>query len=107
MADVQAENVCVSFLITGDLNGYKWKWLSSGTHQRHHVAASRCCGDGFCNSLVFISWILAQPMSSNYSQHSDTDIHGLIQVTVSRMGNSDHSTLLVVITMAQTDTVPS
>ena len=39
MAAVQAEDVCGSFLLVGDLNGHHQKWLSSRTTDRHGVVA--------------------------------------------------------------------
>ena len=38
MADVQAEDVCASFMFVGDLNEHH-EWLGSTTTNRHGVAA--------------------------------------------------------------------
>ena len=39
MAAVQAENVSVSFLVVGDLNGHNQEWLGPTTNNRYGVAA--------------------------------------------------------------------
>ena len=39
MAAVRAEDVRVSFLFVGDLNGHHQEWLGSATTNRHGVAA--------------------------------------------------------------------
>ena len=49
MAAVQAEDVRVSFLFVGDLNGHHQEWLGSTTTNSHGVAAFdfvtvSCCG---------------------------------------------------------------
>ena len=57
MAAVQAEDVRVSFLFVGDLNGHHQEWLGSTITNRHGVAALTSQ-----QSPVAISWLSAQPM---------------------------------------------
>ena len=59
MADVQAEDVCASFLFVGDLNGHHQEWLSSTTTNRHGVAAF-----DFATVSGSISWLSAHPCTS-------------------------------------------
>ena len=73
MAAVQAEDVCASFLFVGDLNGHHQEWLGSTTHAR----------GGTLDLLM-------------------TDVPDLVRVAVvAPIGNSDHSSLSAVISMAQ------
>ena len=52
MAAVQAEDVRVSFLFVGDLNGYHQEWLCSTTTNRHGVAAFYFAPVSGCDQLV-------------------------------------------------------
>ena len=52
MADGQAEDVHVSFLFVGDLNGHHQKWLGSATTNHHGVAAFDFATVSGCDQLV-------------------------------------------------------
>ena len=95
MVAVQAEDVRASFLFVGDLNGHHREWLG---HE-----SSRCCSLFFatvsgCDQLV---------VGPNHGRGGTlnllmTDVPGLARVAfIAPIGNSDHSSLLAVISMAQ------
>ena len=98
MAAVQAEDVRASFLFVGDLNGHHQELLGSTTTNRHGVAASyftTVCG---CDQLV---------VGPTYARGGTldllmTDVPDIVRVSVvAPIGNSDHSSLSAVISMAQ------
>ena len=98
MAAVQAEDVRASFLFVGDLNGHHQEWLGSATANHHGVAAFNFATMSGCDQLVVgpthaHGGTLDLPM---------TDVPDLVRVSVvAPIGNSDHSSLLAVISMAQ------
>ena len=98
MAAVQAEDVRASFRFVGDLNGHHQEWLGSTTTNRHGVAAFDFATVSGCYQLVV------------YLTHAHggtldllmTDVPNLERVAVvTPIGNSDHSSLSAVISMAQ------
>ena len=95
---MQAEDVRASFLFVGDLNGYHQEWLGSTTTNHHGVAAfdfATVCG---CDQLV-VGPTHARGRTLNLLM---TDVPDLVRVAVvASIGNSDHSSLLAVISMAQ------
>ena len=98
MAAVQAEDVRASFLFVGDLNGYHQEWLGSTTTNRHGVAAFDFATISGCDQLV------VGPTHARGGTHDllMTDVPDLVRVAfVAPMGNSDHSSLSAVISMAQ------
>ena len=98
MAAVQAENVRASFLFVGDLNGHHQEWLGSTTTNRHGVAAFDFATVSGCNQLV------VGPTHARFGTLDllMTDVPDLVRVSVvAPIGNSDHSSLLAVISMAQ------
>ena len=87
MAAVLAEDVGASFLFVGDLNGHHQEWLGSTTTNRHSIAAFDFATVSGCNQLVDLLM---------------TDVPDLVWIAVvAPIGNSDHNSLLVVISMAQ------
>ena len=98
MAAVQAEDVRASFLFMGDLNGHHQEWLVSTTTNSHGVAA-------FDFATVF-GWdqLVVVPTHARGGTLDllMTDVPDLVRVAiVAQIGNSDHSSLSVVISMAQ------
>ena len=78
----------------GDLNGHHQEWLGSTTTNRHGVAAFDLSTVSGCDQLTHArSGTLALLM---------TDVPDLVRVSVvAPIGNSDHSSLSAVISMAQ------
>ena len=98
MAAVQAEDVCASFLFVGDLNGHHQEWLGSTTTNRHGVAAFDFATVSGCDQLV-VGPTLAGGGTLDLMM---TDVPDLVWVAVvTPIGNSDHSSLSAVISMAQ------
>ena len=98
MAAVQAEDVRASFLFVGDLNGHHQEWLGSRTTNRHGVAALNFATASGCDQF-FAGPTHARGISLDLLM---TDIPDLILVAVvAQIGNSDHSSLSAVISMAQ------
>ena len=98
MADVQAEDVRTSFLSVSDLNGHHREWLGSTTTNRHGVAAFDFATVSGCDQLV-IGPIHARSRTLDLLM---TDVPYLVRVSVvAPIGNSDHSSLSAVISMAQ------
>ena len=97
MAALQAENVRPSFLFVGDLNGHHQEWLGSATTNRHGVAAFDFATVSGCDQLV---------VGPTYARFGTldllmTDVPDLVRVSVvAPIGNSDHSSLSAVISMA-------
>ena len=98
MAAVQAVDICASFLFVGDLNGHHQEWLDSTTTNRHGVAAFDFASVSGCNQSV---------VGPNHARGATidllmTDVPDLVRAAViAPLGNSDHSSLLAVISMAQ------
>ena len=98
MAAVQAEDVRASLLFVGDLNGHHQEWLGSTTTNRHAVAAFDFATVSGSDQLVVIP---------TYARGGTldllmTNVPDLVQVSdVAHIGNSDHSSLSAVISMAQ------
>ena len=98
MTVVQAVDVRTSFLFVGDLNGHHQESFGSMTTHRHGVAAFDFATVSGCDQLVF-GTTHARAGSLDLLM---TDVPGLVRVAVvATIGNSDHSSLSVVISMAQ------
>ena len=98
MAAGQAEDVSASFLFVGDLNGHHQEWLGSTTTNRHGVAAFDFATVSGCDSLV-IGTTHARGGTLDLPM---TDVPDLARVSVvPPIGNSDHSSLSAVISIAQ------
>ena len=98
MAAVQAEDVRTSFLFVGDLNGHHQEWLGSATTNRHGVAAFDFATVSGCDQLV----VGPTRACGGTLDLLMTDVPDLVQVSVvALIGNSDHSSLSAVISMAQ------
>ena len=98
MAAVQAEDVRASFLFVGDLNGRHREWLGSTTTNRHGVAAFDFSTVSGCDQLV------GSPTHARGGTLDllMTDVPDLVRfAVVAPIGNSDHSSLSAVISMAQ------
>ena len=99
MAAVQADDVRASFLFVGDLNGHHHEWLGSTTTNCHGVAAFDFATVSACYQLVVGP---THPRGRTLDLLM-ADVPDLLQVAVAApIGNSDHSSLLSVISMAQT-----
>ena len=95
---MQAEDVGASFLFVGDLIGHHQDWLGSKTTNRHGVAAFDFATVSGCDQLV----VGRTYASGGTLDLLMTDVPDLVRVAiVSPMGNSDHSSLSAVISMAQ------
>ena len=82
----------------GDLNGHHQEWLGSTTTNRHGVAAFDFATVSGCDQLV-VGPIHARGATLDLLM---TDVLDLVQVAVvAQIGNSDHSSLSAVISMAQ------
>ena len=98
MAAVQAEDICASFLFVGDLNGHHQEWLGSTTTNRHGVGAFDFATVSGCDQLV-VGPTHARGGTLDLLM---TDVPDLVRVTVvAPIGNSDHSSLSAVISMAR------
>ena len=98
MAAVQAEDVRYSFLFVGDLNGHHQEWLGSATTNRHGVAAFGFTTVSGCDQLV----VGPTHTRAGTLDLLMTEVPDLVRVSnVSPIGNSDHSSLSAVISMAQ------
>ena len=97
MAAVLAEDVRASFLIVGYLNGYHQEWLGSTTTNHYRVAAFDFATVFGCDQLV-----VGQIHARGGTLDLMTDVPELVRVSViAPIGNSDHSSLSAVISMAQ------
>ena len=97
MAAVKAEDVRASFLFVGDLNGHHQERLGSATTNSLGVAAFDFSTVSGCDQLV-VGPIHAR---GGILDLLITDVPDLIQVAVvAPIGNSDHSSLSAVISMA-------
>ena len=98
MAAVQAEDVHASFLFVGDLNSHHQEWLGSTTMNRHGVAAFDFATISGCDQLV----VGPTHACGGTLDLLMTDVPDLVWVAVGALiGNSDHSSLSAVISMAQ------
>ena len=98
MAAVQDEDVCASFLFVGEVNGYHLQeWLGCTTTNRHGVAAFDFATVSGCDQFV-VCPTHARGGTLNLLM---TDVPDLTRVAVvAPIGNSDHSSLSVVISMS-------
>ena len=86
MAAVQAEDVHISFLFVGYLNGHHQEWLGSTTTNCHGVAAFDFATVSVCDQLVI------GPTHAVVEHLLMTDVPGLVLVAVvAPIGTSDHS----------------
>ena len=98
MVAVQAEDVRASFLFLGDLNGHRHEWLGSTTKNSHEVASFDFATVSSCDQLV-VGPTRARAGTLDLLM---TDVPDLVRVpVVAPIGNSDHSSLSAVISMAQ------
>ena len=97
MAAVQTEDIRASFLFVGDLNSYHQEFLGSTTTNRHGVAFDFATVSG-CDQLL-VGPTHARGGTLDLLM---TDVPDLVWVAVVvPIGNSDHSSLSSVISMAQ------
>ena len=95
---MQAEDVRASFLFVCDLNGHHQEWLGSTTTNRHGVEAFDFATVSGCDHLV-VGPTHARGGTLDLLM---TDVPDLVRVAaVAPIGNSDHSSLSAVISMAQ------
>ena len=95
---VPAVDVCAPFQFVGDMNGHQQEWLSSTTTNRYGVAAFDC------TTVTGFDQLVAGPTHARGGTLDllMTDVSELVRVAdVAHKGNSDHSSLSVVILMAQ------
>ena len=98
MASVQSEDIRATFLFQGDLNGHHQEWLGSTTTNRHGVAAFDFRTVSGCDQLV-VGPTHARGGTLDLLM---ADVFDLVRVAVvAPIGNSDHSSLSAVISMAQ------
>ena len=98
MAAVQTEDIRASFLFVGELNGHHQEWLGSTTTNSHGVAPFDFATVSSCDQLV-VGPTHARGGTLDLLM---TDVPDLIRVAVvASIGNSDHSSLSAVISMAQ------
>ena len=98
MAAVQADDVFAVFLFVGDLNGHRQEWLGSMITNRHGVAAFDFATVSGSDQLV----VCPTNADGGTLNLLVTDVPDLVRVAVvAPIGNSDHSSLLAVISMAQ------
>ena len=98
MAAMQAEDVRASFLFVGDLNGHHQEWLGSTTLNRHGVAAFNFTTVSGRDQLV----VGPTHAHGGTLDLLMTDVPDLVWVAVvAPIGNSDHSSLSAVISIAQ------
>ena len=95
---MQAEDVSVSFLFVGDLNGHHREWLGSTTTNHHGVAAFDFATVSCCDQLV----VGPTHACGGTLDLLITDVPDIVWVAVAApIGNSDHSSLSAVISIAQ------
>ena len=98
MAAVQTEDIRESFLFVGDLNGHHQEWLGSTTTNRHGVTAFDFATVSRCDQLV-VGQTHARGGTLDLLM---TDVPDQVRgAVVAPIGNSDHSSLSAVISMAQ------
>ena len=97
VAAVQAKDMRACFLFVGDLNGHHQEWLGSATTNLHGVAAFDFATVSGCDQVVGPTHARGGTLDLLI-----TDVPDLVRVSVvSPIGNSDHSSLSAVISMAQ------
>ena len=98
MAAVQAEDVCASLQFVGDLNGHHQERFCSTTTNRHGVAAfDFATVSGYDQLVVGPTHVRGETLHLLM-----TDVPDLVRVpVVPPIGNSEHSSLSAVISMAQ------
>ena len=98
MAAVQTEDVRASFLFLGDLNCHHQEWLGYTSTNRHGIAAFDFATVSGCDQLVVgITHVRGGTLDLLM-----TDVPDLVRVAVvATIRNSDHTSLSVVISMAQ------
>ena len=97
MAAVQTEDIRASSLFVGDLNGHHQEWLCSTATNRHGVAAFDFATVSGCDKLV----VGPTHTRGGTLDLLMTDVPDLVWVAVvAPTGNSDHSSLSAVISMA-------
>ena len=98
MAVVQASDTRASFLFVGDLTGHHQEWWGSTITNGHGVAALDFASVSGCDQLV---------IGPTYARGGTLDLlmtdgPDLVRVAVvAPLGSSDHSSLLIAISMAQ------
>ena len=98
MAAVQAEDMCASFLLVGDMNDHHQEWLGSTTINRHGVEAFDFATVSGCGQLV----VGPTRARGGILDLMTTDVFDQVQVSdVAPIGNSDHSSLSAVISITQ------
>ena len=98
MAAVQTEDIRASFLFVGDLNSLHQEWFGSTTTKSHGVAAFDFATIFGCDQLV-VGPTHARGATLDFLM---TDVPGLVWIAViAPIGNSDHSPLSEVISVAQ------
>ena len=98
MAAMQAEDIRTSFLFVGDLNGHHQEWLGSTTTNCRGAAPFDFATVSGCDQYI-VSPTRARGGTLDLLM---TDIPDQVRVAdVAPIGNSDHSSLLAVISMAQ------
>ena len=98
MAAVQAEDVPAYFLFVGDLNGHHQEWLGSTITNRHGVTGFDFATVSGCYRLV-VGPTHARGGTLDLLM---TDVPDLVRFSVvAPIGDSDHSSLSAVISMAQ------
>ena len=98
MAAVQIEDIRASFLFVGDLNGHHQVWLGSTTTNHHGIAAINFSAVSGCDQFV-VGPTHARGGTLDFLM---TDVPDLVRAAVlAPIGNSDHSSLSAVISMAQ------
>ena len=98
MAAVQAEDIRAFFLCVGGLNGHHQEWLGFTTKNRHGFAAFNFATVSGCDQLA------GDPthVRGGTLDLLITDVPDQVRVdVVASIGNSDHSSLSAVISMAQ------
>ena len=101
MAAMQAEDVRASFMFAGDLNGHHQEWLGSTTSNRHGVAAFDFATVSGCDQLVVGPTHARSRTLDLMTDVPDHQVKFLFLAVVAPTGNSDHSSLSAVISMAQ------
>ena len=90
--------MCGSFLFAGDLNGHHLEWLGSTTNNRHGIAAFDFATIFGCDQLV----VSPTHACDGTLDLLLADVPDLIPAAVVEpIGDSDYSSLLAVVSMAQ------
>ena len=97
MAAVQSEDVDESFLFVSDLNDHHQEWMGSTNANRHGVASFDFASVSGCNQFV-VGPTHARGVTFDLLM---IDVPDLVRVSVvAPIGNSGHSSLSAVISMA-------